>query len=163
MGFPGGSVVKNLPAYNKGAAGDEGLIPGVGRAPGGGQSNPLQYSCLENPMDRGAWRATVHGVAKSQTWLSMYITIYKKHISEYSLRTTLYLSMSLWSSKGLYVCLIIFRTPWGRCYFPILQMWKPRHEAVKLFANVSIIGWQAEKSKSGLLNEKHMYFPLHQP
>ena len=49
---------------------DLGLIPGSGRAPGEGDSNPLQYSCLENPTDRGAWRATVHGVAQSQTRLS---------------------------------------------------------------------------------------------
>ena len=48
-------------------AGDPGSIPGLGRSPGEGNGNPLQYSCLENPMDRGAWRATVHGVAKSQT------------------------------------------------------------------------------------------------
>ena len=60
-GFRGGSVVKNLPAR----AGDMGLIPGLGRSPGGGDSNPLQHSCLENPMDRGAWQATVHGVTES--------------------------------------------------------------------------------------------------
>ena len=47
-------------------AGDLGLIPGLGRSPGGGHGNPLQYSCLENPMDRGGWQATVHGVAKSR-------------------------------------------------------------------------------------------------
>ena len=46
------------------SAGDIGLIPGLGRSPGEGNGNPLQYSCLENPMERGAWRATVHGVAK---------------------------------------------------------------------------------------------------
>ena len=57
MGFPGGSVVKNLPAN----AGDSGSIPGSERFPGEGNGNPLQYSFLENPMDRGAWRATVHG------------------------------------------------------------------------------------------------------
>ena len=51
-------------------AGDPGWIPGLGRSPGEGNGNPLQYSCLENPMDRGAWRATVHGVAKSQKRLS---------------------------------------------------------------------------------------------
>ena len=50
--------------------GDPGLIPGSGRSPEEGDVNPLQYSCLENPMDRGAWQATVHGVSKSQTWLS---------------------------------------------------------------------------------------------
>ena len=60
MGFPGGSVVKNLPAN----AGDTGLIPGSGRSPGEGNGNPLQYSCLGNPMDRGAWRAAVHEIIK---------------------------------------------------------------------------------------------------
>ena len=63
------SVIKNLPA-NAGATRDIGLIPGSGRSPGGGNGNPLQYSCQENPMDRGAWRSTGHGVAKSQTRLS---------------------------------------------------------------------------------------------
>ena len=68
-GFPGGSVVKNPPS-NSGVPGDEGLTPEMGRPPGGGNGNPLQYSCLENPIDRGAWQATVHGVTKSQTQLS---------------------------------------------------------------------------------------------
>ena len=61
-------VVKNLPA-NAGDLREAGLIPGWGRSPGGGQDNPLQYSCLEKPMDRGAWQATVHGVTKIQTRL----------------------------------------------------------------------------------------------
>ena len=65
-GFPGGSEVKSSTCN----AGDLGSIPGSGRSPGEGNGNPLQYSCLENPMDRGAWWATVHGVAKSQTRLS---------------------------------------------------------------------------------------------
>ena len=56
-GFPGGRVVKNLPA-NVGDARDMGLISGSGRSPGEGNGNPLQYSCLENPMHRGAWWAT---------------------------------------------------------------------------------------------------------
>ena len=63
MSFPGGSVVKKLPAN----AGDLGLIPGFGRSPGEGNGNPLQYSCLGNPIDRGAWWDTVHGGAKSMT------------------------------------------------------------------------------------------------
>ena len=59
-------MVKNLPA-NAGDVRDKGSISGSGRSPGGEQGNPLQYSCLENPMDRGAWRPTIHEVAKSQT------------------------------------------------------------------------------------------------
>ena len=62
-------VVKSPPA-NAGAIGNLGSIPGSGRSPGEGTGNPFQYSCLENPIDRGAWRATVHGVAKSRTRLS---------------------------------------------------------------------------------------------
>ena len=64
MGFPGGSVVRNLPA-NAGTAGDVGSIPGSGRAPGGGNGNPPQDSCLGNLLERGAWWATVYWVAKS--------------------------------------------------------------------------------------------------
>ena len=63
MGFPGSSVVKNLPAN----AGDVGLVPDLGRSSREGNGNPLQDSCLGNPMDWGAWQATVHGAAKSLT------------------------------------------------------------------------------------------------
>ena len=63
LGLPCGPVVKNPP----GNAGDAGSIPGLGRSPGEGNGNPLQYSCLENPMDGGAWSATVYGITKSQT------------------------------------------------------------------------------------------------
>ena len=55
--------------FSTAATGDEGSIPGSGKSPGGGNGNPLQYSCLENPMDRGAWRDIVHKVSKSQTRL----------------------------------------------------------------------------------------------
>ena len=68
-GFPSGSVIKNPPVH-AGDAGDLDSISGLGRSPGGGNGNPLQYSCLKIPMNRGAWRATVHRVAKSGTWLS---------------------------------------------------------------------------------------------
>ena len=68
-GFPGGSLVKNPPA-NAGRARDAGLILGLGRPPGEGNGSSHQYSCLGNPMDRGALWATVHGVAKSWTLLS---------------------------------------------------------------------------------------------
>ena len=66
QGFLGGSVVKKPPAN----AGDAGPIPGLGRSLGEGNVNLLQYSCLENSVDRGAWQGTVHGVVKSQTQLS---------------------------------------------------------------------------------------------
>ena len=72
-GFPGGSVEKES-ASNAGDAGDTGLIPGSGRSSGGGHGNPLQYSCLENPMDRGAWWVRVHRVTKSQTRLKQLST-----------------------------------------------------------------------------------------
>ena len=61
-------VVKNTPA-NAGDLKDAGSIPGLGRSPGGGHSNKLEYSCLEDPMDKGAWQAIVHGVSKSWTRL----------------------------------------------------------------------------------------------
>ena len=65
-GFPDGSAVKNLPA----CAGDASLIPGWGRSPGAENGNPLQSSCLVNPIDKGAWWAAVHRVRKSPSWLS---------------------------------------------------------------------------------------------
>ena len=73
-GFPGGSDGK-ASACNEG---DPGSIPGLGRSPGEGNGNPLQYSCLENPMDRGPWEATVHGVTKSQTQLSDFTFLEKE-------------------------------------------------------------------------------------
>ena len=71
MGFPGGTVVKNPPA-NSGDTRDTSSTPGLGRSPGTGDGNPLQYSCLKNPGDRGTWWATVHGVIESQTQLSNF-------------------------------------------------------------------------------------------
>ena len=87
-GFPGGSEVK-ASACN---AGDLGSIPGSGRSPGEGNGNPLQYSCLENPMDGGVWWATVHGVTKSRTrlneWLKrlkyVYISSLEKEMATHS-------------------------------------------------------------------------------
>ena len=75
LGFPGSSVVKDLPANT----GDMGWIHSWGRSAGGGYGNPLQYSCLENPMDKGAWQATVHGVAKSQAQLSTHTPFSAKY------------------------------------------------------------------------------------
>ena len=78
LGFPGSSDSK-ASAYN---AGNLGSIPGSGRSPGEGKGNPLQYSCLENPMDWGAWWATVHGVTKSRTRLSDFTSLhlYQSHL-----------------------------------------------------------------------------------
>ena len=67
--LPGGLAIKDLPAKAEDPR-DAGLTPRSGRCPGEGNGNPLQYSCLENPTDRGAWGTTVQGVAKSRTWLS---------------------------------------------------------------------------------------------
>ena len=97
MGFPGGSLVKNTPVN----AGDLGSIPGSGRSLGEGNGNPLKYSCLENPMDRGAWWATV---TRSQTWLSDWscmhacITSYKYVKSATPMNTVINWN-SLWDER----------------------------------------------------------------
>ena len=84
-GFPGGSVVKNSLANS----GDSGSIPGSGRSPGEGNGNPLQYSCLENPMNRGAWQATVHGVTRS--WPLTTELVYKPYVLSWRLFQSEYL------------------------------------------------------------------------
>ena len=83
MGFPGGTVAKNLPVNTGGDARDTGSIPGSGRSPGGGNGNLLQYSCLENSMDRGTWWATIHGFSKSQTHKDNYACNLQKSITEH--------------------------------------------------------------------------------
>ena len=75
--FQGDAVVKN-PSANAGEAGEVGSIPELGMSPGGGNGNPLQYSCLENPMDRGAWKTIVQKAAKSQMRLSTSLLKKKK-------------------------------------------------------------------------------------
>ena len=94
----GGSVVKNL-LTNAGDSGDTGSIPGPGRSPGGGNGNPFQYSCLGNPMDRGAWQTTVYRAAKSQTWLSMHACILCNRIVE-AYRTDVKMFLHIWILKG---------------------------------------------------------------
>ena len=81
-------AIKNPPA-NAGDVRDAGSIPGSGRSPGGGHGNPLQYSCLVNPVDRGAWQAIVHRVAKSQTRLSDSHTRINTHTHTQTHRTLL--------------------------------------------------------------------------
>ena len=103
-GFPGGSEGK-ASAHN---TGDLGSIPGSGRSPGEGNGNPLQYSCLGNPMDREAWWATVHGVAKSQAWLRdlTFTKIVISKIEREKLLSSARLSATPWticSLPGFYV------------------------------------------------------------
>ena len=81
MGFPGGTSDKEPACPTQGDLRDVGLIPGLGRCPGGGHGDPLQYSCLENLTERGAWWATVYGVRQNWTCLkqlSMHACIHKK-------------------------------------------------------------------------------------
>ena len=93
---PGGPVVKNLPAN----AGGVSLIPGLGRSLEGGNDNPLQYSCWDNPMDRGAWWATVHGVTKRWTRLSDWALTHPSSIE---------LSLSLIKNQlSVFVCIYIY-------------------------------------------------------
>ena len=93
-------MVKNQPA-NAADTRDTGSISGLGRPPGVGNGNPLQYSCLENPMDRGAWQATVHGIAKSQARLSTHTSVTAIIISSVSGRVyALVKSMRKWISAG---------------------------------------------------------------
>ena len=84
MNFPGGAQVKNPPAN----AGDPDLIPGLGRYPGVGNGNLLQHSCLKHSMDRGAWQATVHGVTKNWTQLSL-CTCVRTHTHTHTHRYTI--------------------------------------------------------------------------
>ena len=89
--------VKNPPG-NAGDTGDTGSIPGSGRSPGGGNGNPLQYSCLGSPMDRGAWWAAVHGVAECQTRLSDFTFTFHFHALEKEMAT--HSSVLAWRIPG---------------------------------------------------------------
>ena len=89
--FPGGSEGE-VSACN---AGDLGLFPGSGRSPGEGNGNPLQYCCLENPMDGEAWSATVHGFAKSRTQLSDFTHSLIRYYKQHCLHTFLYMPLAL--------------------------------------------------------------------
>ena len=91
-------MVKNVTA-NAGDTRDTGLIPGLGRSTGGGHGNPLQYSCLENPMDRGAWQAAVHEVAKSRTRLSNFPFDFHFHALEKEMAT--HSSILAWRIPGM--------------------------------------------------------------
>ena len=98
QGFPGGSLIKNLPAN----AGESDSIPGSGWSPGRGHGNPLQYSCLGNPMDREAWWATVHGVAESQIQLSTRAKNWDPaFLNSFWVKHTAGLLTTLWIAKSI--------------------------------------------------------------
>ena len=106
--FPSGSDGK-ASVYN---VGDLGSIPGLGRSPGEGNGNPLQYYCLENPMDSGAWQATVHGITKSQARLCDFTSLSLKHALEFHVVHSLafalcYVLNSVAIVVGVQQCLII--------------------------------------------------------
>ena len=122
-GFPGGCMVKD-PATN---AGDLCSIPWSGRSPGGGHGNPLSISCLENPMDRGAWRATIYRVTESGTWLKWlsmhaltltFVTCRVKHEASLTAHLIVRLSHSVfaaprkWVLRGVSVCGVLL---WNSC------------------------------------------------
>ena len=121
VSFPGGSVMKNSPA----SAGDTGSVPGWGRFPRKGNSNPLPYSCLENSMDRGAWQSTVHGVTKSQTpprnWA---YKLAKSYTYRSSLLEILY-ELSFWNSiscgKHPLDFVLLGQEPW--IFYSLTYLW----------------------------------------
>ena len=112
--FPGGASGQN-PTANAEDIRDAGLIPGSGRFPGGEHGNPLQYSCLENPMDRGAWWAIVHRVTKSWAWLKRHCTHVHVHTHTYNILCVFVaqLCLTLCDSKD--------RSPPGSSVHGILQ------------------------------------------
>ena len=97
-------MVKNMPANARDTE-DAGSIPGSGRSPGAGNGNPIQYSCLENPMDIGAWLTTVHNVAESQTRLSAHTHTYT-HMEQGASQTVAVGTSLSW--RGFSVCLFFF-------------------------------------------------------
>ena len=127
--------VKNMLA-NAGDAGDRGSIPGSGRSPGKGNGNPLQYSCLENPMDRGTW-AAVHGVAKSQTRL--------KQLSAHTSDTALRASVS-WSGQSATKDCVLVNVP-----LLLVQVHVPNVEWGQTNRNVRV--WSRETFIAGVSKE----------
>ena len=108
-------VVKNLPV-NAGDVRDTGSIPILGRSPGKGNGNPLQYFCLENPIDRRAWQATVHGVTKSWTWLK-WLRMHACNILVLHRKIDLYVLEYKWHPVW-----ILCNNSWANCHmFPYLQ------------------------------------------
>ena len=134
-GFPGGSVVKSMPAD----AGEAGSISRSRRSPGEGNGNPLQYSYLENPVDRGAWWATIHGVAKSWTWLSDFCVCVVVVSFCYLL---VFISLVMWSRKP--VCFPGLGSDLGK---PM-----PGHQGASQWSKPSLSWW----SQPSPIGRKHL-------
>ena len=120
LDFPGGSDGK-ASVYN---VGDPGLSPGLGRSPGEGNGNPLQYYCLENPMDRGAWQAAVYGVAKSWTQLSDFTSLdFTSRIAIIAIViiTIAFTEYLLCVKHGMKCCSVGFHTPLRSRYDPFYR------------------------------------------
>ena len=128
LGLPGGAVVKNLPA-NAGDARETGSIPRLGRSPEGRNGNPLQYSCQKTSMDREAWQATIHGVSKTQTWLSTHTPLLQFSI----------LSLFSYSSDNLCFYVLMIFCPWnleGIRLSEISQTEKGKHYMLLLICGI---------------------------
>ena len=129
----GGSVVKNPPA----SAGDMGSIPGSGRSPGTGHGNPLQYSCLGNPMDRGAWWAAAHGVTKNQTQLNNYTITTTNKGAKSKMKVTIRW-LRCFVTKGQSGLFFLLSTCWWS-QSPVLFQYREHHAGIWT-AGVGIIG-----------------------
>ena len=119
MSFPGGSVDKES-TCNAGDAGHVGSVPESGRSAGGGHGNPLQYHCLENPMDRGAWWVTVHRVSKSQTRLKWLSTAHTFFLTFFSIMVYYRIFSSLCYTVGSCCLSILICIWWSQIPSPSL-------------------------------------------
>ena len=140
--FPGGSEDKAC-ACN---VGDLGSIPGLGRSPGEGNGNPLQYSCLENPMDRGAWRATVHRVAKSPTRLSNFTSLIFVLVMLYSFQCTNLSHLWLNLFQNILFLLMLLQMGFKEIYLSIFD-----HAGFLLLCAGFLQLWRAGATVHGLL------------
>ena len=125
-GLPGGSVIKNAPANAR----DMGLIPGLGSSPGGRNGNTFQYYCLDNSMDRGAWQATVHEVAKCQTWLSDWACVCMYTHTHTHTHTCTHMMVCAFFLSQYGICLCTSLDQWGKKEEMIPDLW-PREFRLK--------------------------------
>ena len=142
-------LVQSLPA-GAGEVRDSGLIPGSGRSPGGGHGNPLQYSCLENPMDRGAWRATVHGVTQSQTQL--------KRLSTYAQRGDRVKTEIRWPSTSLQTSSLRIYEEIDVCFLshPVCGSWLWQPQLTDTGPVSSVLLWEHQESSGHGKSERKM-------